>query len=225
MKTICPHCQQHYELDAQYEGQNAECTTCGKEFVIENSSPLTSENLTVPETNRQSLRTQKAASQQHEPSKRKSAKFRKVIIICCGLLSLIYIYKHLENSERKFTEDISAKNEKLIKEAVLSVAQYPASSEVVIEIYSDLTNSIHCSGYADFANGFGVKTRYKFWFPKITPCVVYPRKCFGLFGGQKDIRYDSNLGTFSLTPPGGVSKYFNAGTGKEISSEDFDYDR
>ncbi|MBR2440817.1 MAG: hypothetical protein IKB25_11515 [Lentisphaeria bacterium] len=35
MKTECPHCKQHYEIDKQYNGQVIECTTCKNEFYVE----------------------------------------------------------------------------------------------------------------------------------------------------------------------------------------------
>lgn len=38
MKTECPHCGQHYEVDDEYIGQVVECTTCGKDFTVKASS-------------------------------------------------------------------------------------------------------------------------------------------------------------------------------------------
>lgn len=35
MKTECPHCGQHYEVDKEYIDQIVECTSCGQEFVVE----------------------------------------------------------------------------------------------------------------------------------------------------------------------------------------------
>ena len=35
MKTKCPHCGQHYEVDKEYIDQIVECTSCGQEFVVE----------------------------------------------------------------------------------------------------------------------------------------------------------------------------------------------
>lgn len=35
MKTECPHCDQHYEVDEEYIGQIAKCISCNQEFVIE----------------------------------------------------------------------------------------------------------------------------------------------------------------------------------------------
>ena len=37
MKTKCPHCGQHYEVDAADVGKDADCTNCGKRFLIEAS--------------------------------------------------------------------------------------------------------------------------------------------------------------------------------------------
>lgn len=34
MKTECPHCGQHFEIDDQYEGQAVECSTCNREFIV-----------------------------------------------------------------------------------------------------------------------------------------------------------------------------------------------
>ena len=34
MKTECPHCGQHYEVDEEYLDQAVKCTTCGKEFAV-----------------------------------------------------------------------------------------------------------------------------------------------------------------------------------------------
>jgi predicted Zn finger-like uncharacterized protein len=38
MKTECPHCGQHYEVDEEYIGQIAKCISCNQEFVIEKIS-------------------------------------------------------------------------------------------------------------------------------------------------------------------------------------------
>lgn len=35
MKTECPHCNQHYEVDDQYDGQVVECQKCKQEFFVE----------------------------------------------------------------------------------------------------------------------------------------------------------------------------------------------
>ena len=35
MRTECPHCGQHYEVDKEYENQIVECISCGQEFVVE----------------------------------------------------------------------------------------------------------------------------------------------------------------------------------------------
>lgn len=35
MKTECPHCGQHYEVDEEYIDQIVECVSCGQEFVVE----------------------------------------------------------------------------------------------------------------------------------------------------------------------------------------------
>lgn len=37
MKTKCPHCGQHFEVDAADVGKNADCVNCGRRFVIKNS--------------------------------------------------------------------------------------------------------------------------------------------------------------------------------------------
>ena len=39
MKTECPHCDQHYEVDEEYIGQIAKCISCNQEFVIEMIRP------------------------------------------------------------------------------------------------------------------------------------------------------------------------------------------
>lgn len=39
MKTECPHCDQHYEVDEEYIGQIAKCISCNQEFVIEMIKP------------------------------------------------------------------------------------------------------------------------------------------------------------------------------------------
>ena len=40
MKTECPHCGQHYEVDEEYIGQVVECTNCGKPFAIKAGSDV-----------------------------------------------------------------------------------------------------------------------------------------------------------------------------------------
>lgn len=42
MKTECPFCGQHYEVDEQSLNQVASCSTCGKEFVIQPRSNISS---------------------------------------------------------------------------------------------------------------------------------------------------------------------------------------
>lgn len=37
MKTHCEHCNQEFEVDNDLEGQTAECTACGQDFVITKS--------------------------------------------------------------------------------------------------------------------------------------------------------------------------------------------
>lgn len=34
MKTECPHCGQHYEVENKYNGAEAECDRCQKTFII-----------------------------------------------------------------------------------------------------------------------------------------------------------------------------------------------
>ena len=34
MKTECPHCGQHYEVEANFAGQNVECSQCGRTFTV-----------------------------------------------------------------------------------------------------------------------------------------------------------------------------------------------
>jgi hypothetical protein len=34
MNAFCPHCKQKYDVDANMLGQTADCTACGKEFVV-----------------------------------------------------------------------------------------------------------------------------------------------------------------------------------------------
>ncbi len=34
MKTACPHCGQHYEVGAEKLGGEADCTSCGRRFVL-----------------------------------------------------------------------------------------------------------------------------------------------------------------------------------------------
>ena len=44
MKTACPHCGQHYDVEDQYNGQTFPCPQCGKEFTLvpmQESKPAT----------------------------------------------------------------------------------------------------------------------------------------------------------------------------------------
>ena len=34
MKTECPYCGQHYEINAEYKGCSVECLSCKREFII-----------------------------------------------------------------------------------------------------------------------------------------------------------------------------------------------
>lgn len=45
MKTQCPYCKQHYEVDDCYLGSNASCEICKKDFVIKEMPKLTVCNL------------------------------------------------------------------------------------------------------------------------------------------------------------------------------------
>lgn len=38
MKTECPHCKQHYEVDDNYLGSVVTCESCKQDFVVENKS-------------------------------------------------------------------------------------------------------------------------------------------------------------------------------------------
>ena len=57
MKTECPHCNQHYEIGEEYNGQIVECQRCKQEFVAE---PLPVPVVTEP------LRTSKRKNKQAE---------------------------------------------------------------------------------------------------------------------------------------------------------------
>lgn len=35
MKTACPNCGQHFEIESENIGCTAQCTSCGKDFVIQ----------------------------------------------------------------------------------------------------------------------------------------------------------------------------------------------
>lgn len=52
MKTECPHCGQHYEVDQEYVDQIVECISCHQEFVVEVLSEQP--NDTVQQNNQQS---------------------------------------------------------------------------------------------------------------------------------------------------------------------------
>lgn len=39
MKTICPHCQQSYEVELDMVGATASCQACGKIFTIKGNAP------------------------------------------------------------------------------------------------------------------------------------------------------------------------------------------
>ena len=48
MKTICPHCQQHYEIEDAYIGEIVQCTTCQQEFVVKKYVPEVVETQCAP---------------------------------------------------------------------------------------------------------------------------------------------------------------------------------
>ena len=52
MKTECPHCGQHYEVDQEYVDQIVECISCHQEFVVEVLAEQP--NNTVQQNNQQS---------------------------------------------------------------------------------------------------------------------------------------------------------------------------
>lgn len=39
MKTNCPHCGQHFEVDEELAGRSVECSSCGKPFTISAPEP------------------------------------------------------------------------------------------------------------------------------------------------------------------------------------------
>ena len=47
MKVICPHCQQHYEIDDSYAGNWTICESCGKNFAIPDAETISS---AIPES-------------------------------------------------------------------------------------------------------------------------------------------------------------------------------
>ena len=48
MKTECPHCGQHYDVDDAYVGKEAECTNCGKQFILQPAVALTVQTQQLP---------------------------------------------------------------------------------------------------------------------------------------------------------------------------------
>ena len=46
MKIVCPHCQQHYEIDDSYAGNWTICESCGKNFAIPDAATISS---SIPE--------------------------------------------------------------------------------------------------------------------------------------------------------------------------------
>ncbi len=39
MKTNCPHCGQHFEVEKELTGRSVECSSCGKPFTISAPEP------------------------------------------------------------------------------------------------------------------------------------------------------------------------------------------
>ena len=39
MKTNCPHCGQHFEVEEELTGRSVECSSCGKPFTISAPEP------------------------------------------------------------------------------------------------------------------------------------------------------------------------------------------
>ena len=79
----------------------------------------------------------------------------------------------------------------------------------MIKYYHPFDDFISVDGYIDMANGFGVKSRYKFRF-HIKKYVVRERWFFSIYGGQKIITFKERLGFFSLEDSDGKTTYYEA---------------
>lgn len=211
MKTECPHCKQHYDVDRQYLNIVAECQNCKKEFVIkelnEHSEDAPANDYVDPATllKQSCLNNEQDRSNENLQTSVPAKVIKKhrkaswiigifvILIFCAGT----YYYNYSENLN--CSKDWERHNKDIMREALLSLAKYPGSSEVVFKYYREFPNAdfIVADGYIDMPNGFGVKSRFEFSF-HVKEFVTRKPFFFSLFGGQKYITDKKNLGQICL---------------------------
>lgn len=212
MRTKCPLCNQHYEIEDQYLNQSIECPKCKETFVIQ---PIEEKEMNKPEGE---FREQSASNDQTPQGEKQGAsnkkRKRKLLFITClfvFLISCIGIYYYNYKKNLKCTISSEENNKDIMKKALLDLAKYPGSSEVVFEHYNDFpfASFVAADGYIDMANGFGVKSRYKFSF-HVKKYVTVKPYFFSLFGGQKFIWDKKDLGQINLKDPQGQDHFIQS---------------
>lgn len=85
MKTECPYCGQHYDVDNGYNGQIVECETCGRNFIIDKKTDFEK----VPEDNNtryaDRMQNKVATIQRDEPG----GKMKALVCEMCGSTDLV----------------------------------------------------------------------------------------------------------------------------------------
>ena len=215
----CPFCNQKLECDDAQEGQVATCPVCKEEIVptreqgdletnphLPSDSPKQSHDKTEQNMPNDNFRTCHAKDRPQRPL--------KIKIIACVLLIIfsctgIYYYNYNKNLD--FTKYCEHRNKRIMTEALLDLAKYPGSSDVVIKSYDDFPNAnfITADGYIDMANAFGVKSRYEFSF-HVEKYITRERFFFSLFGGQKIIMNKKDLGLICLKDHQGEYHFIHA---------------
>ena len=91
MKTECPHCGQHYEVDEEYLDQIVNCQSCGEDFVVEaiHGGENAPERIDHDQTGMTSISV--AADNHYGAAETQSSGGKKNAIVCemCGSTDLI----------------------------------------------------------------------------------------------------------------------------------------
>ena len=224
MKIQCPFCEQQYDVDNGYLDKEVECATCKQSFVVTMATVIvdvetshTQEHTSEIEKKESShslgedTTPQKPDDAVKESLKKNHlpAKWKLLTLVAAVVIIGLGVFLYNYNKNKNYIKYVEENNKRIITEALLDLAKYPGSSNVVIKYYHPFDDFISVDGYIDMANGFGVKSRYKFRF-HIKKYVVSERWFFSIYGGQKIITFKERLGFFSLEDSDGKTTYYEA---------------
>lgn len=85
MKTECPHCGQHYDVDEEYVDQIVECVTCGEEFVVEKKT----ETESIPNKNDSSRTDRMPSNVATVQTQETGGKMKALVCEMCGSTDVV----------------------------------------------------------------------------------------------------------------------------------------